>query len=195
MLQIAANNAPASLEKLVQLYPQLSSVDPSLMQYLQGKAGKASYYNYGDASNQGTSLLASGAGMPSYGSPLHSTGSTSGSNRSDMMSTGLSLLNGSPLAGFKKGGPVDHQPEFITGKTGNYVQGKGDGQSDDIPAMLANGEYVFDADVVSALGNGSNEAGAKVLDKMRENIRKHKRSAAPGKIPPPAKSPLAYMKG
>jgi hypothetical protein len=30
---------------------------------------------------------------------------------------------------------------------------------------------------------------------MRENIRKHKRSAKHGDIPPPAKSPLAYMKG
>lgn len=88
-----------------------------------------------------------------------------------------------------------HIPEFITGKTGYYVEGRGDGQSDDIPAMLADGEYVFDADTVAALGNGSNKAGAKVLDRMRENIREHKRSAPSGKIPPKAKSPLEYMKG
>lgn len=99
------------------------------------------------------------------------------------------------MIGFKKGGPVSqHVPEFITGETGYYVRGKGDGQSDDIPAMLADGEYVFDADVVAALGNGSNEAGAEILDKMREAIRKHKRSAPPGKIPPKAKSPLEYLK-
>jgi hypothetical protein len=61
--------------------------------------------------------------------------------------------------------------------------------------MLADGEYVFDADVVSALGNGSNKAGARILDKMRKEIRAHKRSAPVGKIPPPAKSPLEYMKG
>lgn len=88
-----------------------------------------------------------------------------------------------------------HIPEFITGATGHYVQGRGDGQSDEIPAMLADGEYVFDADTVAALGNGSNKAGAKVLDQMRENIREHKRSAPVGKIPPKAKSPLEYMKG
>jgi hypothetical protein len=92
-----------------------------------------------------------------------------------------------------KGGNV-HVPEFITGATGHYVKGRGDGQSDDIPAMLADGEYVFDADTVAALGNGSSDAGAKVLDKMREEIRKHKRSAAPNKIPPKAKAPLEYMK-
>jgi hypothetical protein len=78
---------------------------------------------------------------------------------------------------------------------GAYVRGPGDGQSDDIPAMLADGEYVFDADTVAALGNGSNEAGAEALDKMREAIRRHKRSAPINKIPPPAKSPLAYLKG
>ena len=79
-------------------------------------------------------------------------------------------------------------------RQGAAVNGKGDGQSDDIPAMLADGEYVIDSDVVAALGNGSNKAGAEVLDKFREAIRTHKRSAPIGKIPPKAKSPLAYLK-
>jgi hypothetical protein len=94
-----------------------------------------------------------------------------------------------------KGGSATHKPEFITGKTGHFVEGRGDGQSDDIPAMLADGEYVFDADTVAALGNGSSKAGALQLDKMREAIRKHKRSASHDKIPPKAKSPLEYLKG
>jgi len=95
---------------------------------------------------------------------------------------------------YAKGGKT-HVPEFITGKTGFYVEGKGDGQSDSIPAMLADGEYVFDADTVAALGNGSNKAGALTLDKMRQSIRKHKRSASHKNIPPKAKSPLEYLKG
>jgi hypothetical protein len=95
---------------------------------------------------------------------------------------------------YAKGGDA-HIPEFITGKTGFYVEGRGDGQSDSIPAMLADGEYVFDADTVAALGNGSNKAGAQVLDKMRQSIRKHKRSASHKNIPPKAKSPLEYLKG
>jgi hypothetical protein len=96
---------------------------------------------------------------------------------------------------YKDGGLSHHIPEFITGATGHYVKGRGDGQSDDIPAMLADGEYVFDADTVAALGNGSSDAGAKRLDEMRERIRKHKRSAPIHKIPPKAKSPLEYLKG
>lgn len=90
-------------------------------------------------------------------------------------------------------GDKRHVPEFITGATGHYVKGKGDGQSDDIPAMLADGEFVWDADTVAQLGNGSSDAGAKFLDKFREAIRAHKRSAPNDKIPPKA-SPLQYVK-
>ena len=40
------------------------------------------------------------------------------------------------------------------------------------PAALSGGEYVIPADVVSHLGNGNSDAGAKILDKMMERIRK-----------------------
>ena len=79
-------------------------------------------------------------------------------------------------------------------REGSRVTGAGDGQSDDIPAMLADGEYVIDAELVSMLGNGSTKAGAEVLDKFREQVRKHKRSAPLNKIPPKSKSPLTYLK-
>jgi hypothetical protein len=79
-------------------------------------------------------------------------------------------------------------------RAGSRVTGAGDGQSDDIPAMLADGEYVFDADTVAQLGNGSTKAGSDLLDKFREELRSHKRSAPVNKIPPPSKSPLAYLK-
>jgi hypothetical protein len=78
-------------------------------------------------------------------------------------------------------------------RAGSAVTGPGDGQSDDIPAMLADGEYVFDADTVAQLGNGSTKAGSKILDRFREELRSHKRSAPVNKIPPPSKSPLAYL--
>ena len=74
------------------------------------------------------------------------------------------------------------------------MQGAGGGQDDLIDARLADGEYVFDADIVAALGDGSNKEGAKRLDKMRALIRSHKRGAPNDKIPPKAKSPLAYFK-
>lgn len=73
------------------------------------------------------------------------------------------------------------------------VRGGGSGQSDNVEALLSPGEYVFDADTVSALGDGNNEHGAALLDQMRHHIRKHKRSASPDSIPPEAKAPHEYL--
>lgn len=63
---------------------------------------------------------------------------------------------------------------------GRMLRGPGDGMSDDIPgviagkqpARLADGEFVVPADVVSHLGNGSTDAGAKKLYSMMDNVRK-----------------------
>jgi hypothetical protein len=104
------------------------------------------------------------------------------------------------IIGMKAGGSVKMVPgpenrDYARhAKRGFHVKGIGTGQSDEIPTMLAKDEYVIDSDTVSALGDGSSEAGAAVLDKMREEIRKHKRSAPIDKIPPQAKSPLEYMR-
>lgn len=62
---------------------------------------------------------------------------------------------------------------------GGYVGGPGDGMSDDIdttidgnqPAALSDGEFVISSDVVSHLGNGSTDAGAKMLYEMMDRIR------------------------
>jgi len=77
---------------------------------------------------------------------------------------------------------------------GDAVTGAGDGQSDDIPAMLADGEFVFPADVVAAIGNGSNKAGSDKLYDMMHGIRAHYRSAKPKDLPPQIKSPLDFLK-
>lgn len=72
------------------------------------------------------------------------------------------------------------------------VKGPGKGQDDVVPAKLSAGEYVHSADVVSALGDGSSEAGARELKKLDMAVRAHKTSH--GKhFPPKAKSPLAYI--
>ena len=60
------------------------------------------------------------------------------------------------------------------------VMGQGDGMSDEIPfsiegqqpALLSRDEYVLPADVVSALGNGSSNAGADKLDGFLTDVRK-----------------------
>ena len=62
---------------------------------------------------------------------------------------------------------------------GRMLKGPGDGMSDNIPATmagkqparLATEEFVIPADVVSHLGNGSSEAGAKQLYKMMDRVR------------------------
>lgn len=75
-----------------------------------------------------------------------------------------------------EGGSVD----YAAG--GKLLNGDGDGMSDSIPAVirgqkpqraaLADGEFVVPADVVSHLGNGSTNAGAKRLYAMMDNIRR-----------------------
>jgi hypothetical protein len=63
---------------------------------------------------------------------------------------------------------------------GQMLKGPGDGMSDSIPAniankqpaRLANEEFVIPADVVSHLGNGSSDAGAKQLYSMMDRVRK-----------------------
>ena len=76
------------------------------------------------------------------------------------------------------------------------VEGPGTGRSDDIPAVLSDGEYVMDAETVALLGDGSSKAGAKRLDELRVNIRKHKgRELAKGRFSVGAKKPASYMAG
>jgi len=75
------------------------------------------------------------------------------------------------------------------------IRGDDGGQDDVVDVKAAPGEYVMDAEIVSALGDGNNEAGAKKLDNMRVNIRKHKRQGGLSSIPPKAKQPEQYMKG
>jgi len=87
--------------------------------------------------------------------------------------------------GVKQGGiPKLANGGIFTG----HVQGVGDGMSDQIPfrvvprtpedipkapdmAVLSTDEYVFPADAVSMLGNGSSDAGAKILDNAVKSVR------------------------
>ena len=77
---------------------------------------------------------------------------------------------------FKKTGGI---AELGTRKQ-RYLDGETDGMADEVPATIDNedpaalsdGEYVIPADVVSHLGNGNSDAGAKVLDEMLARVRK-----------------------
>lgn len=92
-----------------------------------------------------------------------------------MPKTTVKGLGDIPVVGAAGGG---HLGGYSDG--GRMLKGPGDGMSDDIPATisgkqparLADGEFVVPADVVSHLGNGSTDAGARKLYKMMDNIRK-----------------------
>jgi hypothetical protein len=74
---------------------------------------------------------------------------------------------------------------------GRLLRGPGDGVSDSIPAMigkkqparLADGEFVVPARIVSELGNGSTEAGARKLYAMMDRVQKARgKTVGKGKI-------------
>jgi hypothetical protein len=74
---------------------------------------------------------------------------------------------------------------------GRLLKGPGDGVSDDIPARigkyqparLADGEFVIPARIVSELGNGSTDAGARKLYEMMDRVQaSRKKSIGKGKF-------------
>lgn len=79
-----------------------------------------------------------------------------------------------------KGGISDLGGYSDYARGGRMLKGPGDGMSDSIPASiagkrparLARDEFVVPADVVSGLGNGSSDAGAKHLYAMMDRVRK-----------------------
>jgi len=94
-----------------------------------------------------------------------------------------------PYKAFAQGGIVSlrkpvvakfNQGGIIGFKEGRYLDGNTDGMADEKPAMidgeepalLSDGEFVIPADVVSHLGNGNSDAGAKVLEEMMARVRK-----------------------
>jgi hypothetical protein len=88
---------------------------------------------------------------------------------------GVSAYSGEPR--FARGGLSD-LGDYSDG--GRLLKGPGDGVSDSIPASiggrqparLADGEFVIPARIVSEIGNGSTEAGARKLYAMMDRVQK-----------------------
>lgn len=74
--------------------------------------------------------------------------------------------------GFARGGALNqaaNENEYQTTNDGtNRVDGPGTGTSDSIPAALSDGEYVLTSKEVSQAGRGSNDRGAKKIDRLRK---------------------------
>ena len=87
---------------------------------------------------------------------------------------------------YAAGGQVVDAVELATGGMaqgqGYYLGGATDGMADLVPATiggtqpaaLSDGEFVIPADVVSHLGNGNSDAGAKQLYSMMDRVRKER---------------------
>lgn len=115
----------------------------------------------------------------SYSPPA--SGNTSGNT------SGVSDTYQQDQSGLARGGiaslPRSYLGSYSDG--GQLLRGPGDGVSDDIPATIANrqparladGEFVIPARIVSELGNGSTEAGARKLYAMMDRIKKARNKA------------------
>ena len=139
---------------------------------LLGPLGQTSYQSgvgnpaEGGGGSGGQSISSDGQG--GYGGTPGSNGPGDGTS-SDYAQGGLSAL--------AQGG-ISNLGDYSDG--GRLLRGPGDGVSDDIPAMigqkqqarLADGEFVVPARIVSELGNGSTEAGARQLYAMMDRVQK-----------------------
>ena len=86
-------------------------------------------------------------------------------------------------------GGMSHLGDYSDG--GRLLRGPGDGVSDSIPATIANkrparladGEFVIPARIVSELGNGSTEAGARKLYAMMDRVQRARgKTTGKGKV-------------
>lgn len=179
------------------MFQQFNPMAPQATQPTQASGTGESYYNYGESDDTYT-----GAIDPFTPSPYTPSPYAQGFESSTMAASGGAIMATPLMAHGGKTLPLNVNgvlPTVNQGredfKDGKHVAGEGDGQSDDIPAWLADGEFVFPADVVSALGNGSTKAGTDKLYDMMHSIREQARSSKPKDLPPPAKkSPLDYLK-
>ena len=80
-------------------------------------------------------------------------------------------------AGFNQGGGISDFPE----KDG-MINGPGDGQSDDIPAMLSDGEFVMTKQAVMAAGNGDRKQGTKAMYNIMNSLEDKAESMGIGRM-------------
>jgi len=200
---MATGNENQNPYELKQLYDAL---DPALAEQLRlrGIAPDITASNTFDPQLSNTKLMATGGSTTSYftdlpiknvtpnllpPAPVPTTPQQSRLGTLKHIYSGLGSRQPHLRAGgalpskYTDAAPKGHNPEFVTGLTGYYAQGNGTGQSDDIPAMLHDGDYVADADLVAALGDGSSKAGAEALEKFRRQIP-HQQSAEGGAVVP-----------
>jgi len=133
---------------------------------------------------------------PALGQPAETTEATEAAP-ANTFNNFYNSMGGGKGAGRAAGGLMDAYAGGGMSNLGDYsdggrlLRGPGDGVSDSIPAMigkrqparLADGEFVVPARIVSELGNGSTEAGARKLYAMMDRIQKARgKTVGKGKV-------------
>jgi hypothetical protein len=140
--------------------------------------------SYTPLNRQQMTRTPSGAGLGAYGFDPFTYGQASGNQPGEYLffqpaaTTPVAVVP-SGAVGLAEGGDVDddmvkHLMEYRKGGGHNgpgKVKGIGSGQEDKIPAWLSDGEYVWSAQDVADLGDGSTDEGVRRLDKMRQMVR------------------------
>lgn len=121
----------------------------------------------------------SGYNTQTYTAVLQPDGTYLAGNGKRYDVSGKELAAGGGMMGYAMGGGLGSLGSYSDG--GRLLKGPGDGVSDSIPATigakrqparLADGEFVIPARIVSELGNGSTDAGAKKLYAMMDRVQK-----------------------
>ena len=188
---------PGAMDAYLAQYQALANAVPSVHNYDQAAlvaAGNAAtpakaepapynpYYsipNVGWGGTGGPGSVGIGGDSTGIGTGNDASAAAAGAAAAAAAGLGADAATG-PASPSAKGGLVHYAEGGLPG-IGQYLRGPGDGMSDHIPAQVggpggrqirvAANEYVVPADVVSHLGNGSSDAGARVLDKMGSKVR------------------------
>jgi hypothetical protein len=169
----AAKYGLAALSPMMQEGPQTPYVDggPNPYEYSYDP-NKQFYTRVAPGTRQRDILAPTTPMMAANGGMMDSGPVEEMSNRNEMETM---MANGGQM--FAAGG-ISHLGDYSDG--GRLLKGPGDGVSDSIPATIANkrparladGEFVVPARIVSELGNGSTEAGARKLYAMMDRVQK-----------------------
>jgi hypothetical protein len=139
----------------------------------------------GPSSNTGNTISGFNPAAPdpsipeSFGNAPASTDGNTGSTTGTEGGAVASARGGLMPRGYAMGGGLGSLGSYSDG--GRLLRGPGDGVSDSIPATigrknqparLADGEFVIPARIVSELGNGSTDAGAKKLYAMMDRVQR-----------------------
>ena len=156
--------------------------------YMATKPAPADFYNWAKTNNLTVEQIAAATGMPitevqkmlTGGTPADTA--TAGGSGGSTEDTSYKVAADGGLMAMARGGSTQYDlGDYSDG--GRLLRGPGDGVSDSIPASignkrparLADGEFVVPARIVSELGNGSTEAGARKLYAMMDRIQAARR--------------------